>query len=99
VVDLDEVVEDLFLFRQPGRFLRFAPDGGVGELGVNLFYELGLLRYFKETPGDRRFFSSILQKDFLFVPVPWLNCKRFQCRRQDEKLPFRPRYACWRYSR
>jgi hypothetical protein len=58
LVDLDDAVEDFFLFGQPGRLFRFAPDGGIGQLGVDLFDLLGLLGYFKETPEGRRFFSS-----------------------------------------
>ena len=65
LVDLDEAVQDLFLLRQPGRLLRLAPDGGIGQLGVDLFDLFGLLGYFKETPEGRRFFSSIRLKRFL----------------------------------
>jgi hypothetical protein len=94
LVDLDETVQDLFFFRQPGRLLRLAPDGGIGQLGVDLPYLFGLLGYFKETPEGRRFFSSIRRKGFLFVPVPWPDCKRFRRCRQGKLLP----KACVEYS-
>jgi hypothetical protein len=42
LVDLDEAVQYLFFFGQPGRLLRLAPDGGIGQFGVDLLYLLGL---------------------------------------------------------
>jgi hypothetical protein len=84
LIDFYEIVQDFFFFRQLGRFLRFAPDGRISQLGVNFFQSVYFFGKFKETPGDLRFFSSIPQKDFLFVPVPWQDCKRFQCSRQGE---------------
>jgi hypothetical protein len=47
---LQEAVQDLFFLLQAGRFLGFAPDGGIGQLGVDLFDAVGFLGYFKETP-------------------------------------------------
>jgi hypothetical protein len=50
VVDLDDAVQYLLFLRQPGRLLRLAPDGGIGQLGIDFFYLFGLLGNFKETP-------------------------------------------------
>jgi hypothetical protein len=47
---LQEAVQDLFLLLQAGRFLGFAPDGGIGQLDVDRLYSLGLFGDFKETP-------------------------------------------------
>jgi hypothetical protein len=49
-VHLQEAVQDLLLLLQAGRFLGLAPDGGIGQLGVDLAYSFGLLGGFKETP-------------------------------------------------
>jgi len=39
-VDDQETVQDFFLFLQACRFLKLAPDGGIGQLGVYFFYLL-----------------------------------------------------------
>jgi hypothetical protein len=59
LIDFDEAVENLFFFRQPGRLLRFAPDGRIGQLGVDVLDLFGLLGYFKETPEGRWISASI----------------------------------------
>jgi len=47
---LQEIVQDLFFLLQAGRFLGLAPNGGIGQFGVDLLYSFGLFGYFKETP-------------------------------------------------
>jgi hypothetical protein len=59
-----ETVQDLLVFLQAGRFLGLAPDGGIGQLGVDFLYLVSLFGYFKETPGDRRLSASVLRKGF-----------------------------------
>ena len=78
LVDLHEAVQDLFFLGQAGRFLGLAPDGGIGQLGVDFLYLFGLLGYFKETPEGRRLFSSIRRTGFLVERVPCGDCKRFR---------------------
>ncbi len=57
-VDQQETVQDLLLLLQAGRLLGLVPDGGIGQLGVDLLDPLGLLGYFKETPEGRRLSAS-----------------------------------------
>jgi hypothetical protein len=64
VVHQQEAVQDLLLLLQAGRLLGLAPDGGIGQLGVDFLDLLGLLGYFKETPVDRRLSALILRKGF-----------------------------------
>jgi len=47
---MQKTVQDLFFLLQARRFLGLAPDGGIGQLGINFLYAFGLLGYFKETP-------------------------------------------------
>jgi len=49
-VHQQKAVQDLFFLLQARRLLGLAPDGGVGQLGVDLFDAVGFLGYFKETP-------------------------------------------------
>jgi len=57
-VDQQETVQDLFFLLQSGRLLGLAPDGGIGQFGVDLLNPCGFLGYFKETPEGRRLSAS-----------------------------------------
>jgi hypothetical protein len=81
-VDQQEAVQDLLFLLQAGRFLGLAPDGGIGQLGVDLLDPSGLLGYFKETPEGRRLSASIRRTGFLVERVPWPDCSGFHPGRQ-----------------
>jgi hypothetical protein len=84
VIHQQEAVQDLFFLLQAGRFLGLVPDDGIGQLEVDFFYAVGFFGDFKETPEGRWLFSSIQQRGFLSVPVPWLDCSGFPHCRQGE---------------
>lgn len=81
-VDQQEAVQDLLLLLQARRLLGLAPEGGIGQLGVDLLDALGLLGYFKETPEGRRLSASVRRTGFSVERVPWGDCSGFGPGRQ-----------------
>ncbi|MCU0276974.1 MAG: hypothetical protein MUF02_09040 [Acidobacteria bacterium] len=69
-VDQQEAVQDFLLLLQLRRFLGLAPDGGIGQLGVDFPDFFGFLGYFKETPEGRRLSASNRRTGFSVERVP-----------------------------